>query len=85
MNKKEKHDWTETHFKLSNGVLLKIYHNLPNQIQAAFDNWLVRTKRYTEKSFCDYINDKRKRGLSDHIAYTEEEYLDLKIEDLKEK
>ncbi len=67
-------EWQETHFKLSNGVLLKICHNLPNQIQAAFDNWIARTKKYTEESFCEYINDKRKQGLTDHIAYTKAEY-----------
>ncbi len=70
-------EWNETHFKLSNGVLLKICHNLPNQIQAAFDNWIVRTSKYTEESFCKYINDKRERGLSNHIAYTKAEYLKI--------
>lgn len=70
-------EWQETHFQLSNGVLMKIYHNLPDQINAAFDNWIVRTDKYTEKSFCDYINSKRLKGLTDHIAYTENEYLKL--------
>lgn len=76
-------EWTETHFKLSNGTLLKIYHNLPHQIDAAFENWLIRHQDTpTEESFCEYINDKRERGLSDHIAYTEKEYLEM-VESLK--
>lgn len=70
-------NWVETHFKLSNGTLLKIFHNLPDQINAAFDNWIVRTSKYDEESFCKYINSKRERGLSNHIAYTEKEYLEL--------
>lgn len=64
----------ETHFQLSNGKLLKIFHNIPNEINAALDNWLARTNKYTEQSFCDYINSKRERGLCEHVAYTEKEY-----------
>ena len=84
MNKVEE-EWFESHFKLSNGKLLKIYHNLPNQINAAFQNWLARTATFTEKSFCKYINDKRERGMTDHVAYTEEEYLNMTIGDLQTK
>jgi len=70
-------EWTETHFQLSNGTLIKIYHNLGDKINAAFENWIVRTKKYTEKSFCDYINHKNKQYLTGHIAYTETEYNNL--------
>ncbi len=65
--------WTESLIKLNNKEF-KIYHNLPDEINAALQNWLPRTKRYTPKSFCDYINHKRLQGKTDHIAYTEEEY-----------
>jgi hypothetical protein len=41
---------------------LDIVHNLPNQfglsIENALDNWLARTKDYTEEAFIKYINDK---------------------------
>jgi hypothetical protein len=70
-------EWTETHYQLSNGTLLKIYHNLGDEINNAFENWIVRTKKYTEKSFCNYINYKNKQYLTGHIAYTETEYKHL--------
>jgi hypothetical protein len=83
-NKKDRNndEWQETHFKLSNGTLLKIFHNLPNQINDAFQNWIVRTDVYTEESFCKYINDKSKKFTTGHIAYTENEYKAI-LESLK--
>ena len=43
-------------------VSFSIWHNLPQSqgmnIEAAVQNWLVRTKQYTAKSLCRYINSK---------------------------
>lgn len=40
----------------------KVYHNLPEQfglsMEGALDNWVVRTKKYTAKSLCDYVMSK---------------------------
>lgn len=40
-----------------------------NTINAALDNWLARTKVFTQKSFINYINSK---GV--YIAMTKEKY-----------
>ncbi len=79
-NKKStKEQWKETLFQLSNGTEFWIIHNLPEtqglNIQGALDNWLVRTDKYTDKSFCDYINSKR--HMTGHIAMTKKEYEEL--------
>lgn len=66
--------WCETTFKLSNGELITICHNIPDKIQAAFDNWIARTDEYTATSFCEYINQKRKDGKTNHFAYTVKEF-----------
>lgn len=60
-NAVEQNKWNQTNFELSNGYKFSIAHNLqyPDEINAAFDNWMVRTKVFTDKSFCDYINSKR--------------------------
>lgn len=53
----------ESEIELSNGTSFKIRHNLAidgpvNSLQAAFDNWIVRTNEYTAESFVNYINSK---------------------------
>lgn len=73
----DRDSWYEAEIKLSEEIEFKIIHNLPDQIEAAVQNWVVRTDDYTDKSLCDYINSKRERGLSDHYAFTEEEFLRL--------
>lgn len=38
-----------------------VYHNLEEfglDIEAAFTNWVYRTKEYTEKAFCNYVMSK---------------------------
>lgn len=52
--------WNQTHFELSNGYKFSIAHNLqyPSEINAAFDNWLVR---------------KRLKGYANFYAFTMEE------------
>jgi len=73
-----KHKLSLFEFEIDNKKTYKIYHNLPDMIEAALINWEVRTTVHTAKSFCDYINSKRERGLTDHYAYTEEEFNNLK-------
>jgi len=48
----------EVEFKV-NGKPIKftVIHNLPN-LEDALDNWVNRTKKYTVKSFCNYVMDK---------------------------
>lgn len=75
---KIKNKWKETGFELSNGTKFSIYHNLPEvkglSIQDAFQNWLVRTNKYTAKSFTHYIKLKQ----TEYLAYIEEEWNKLK-------
>jgi hypothetical protein len=80
MNKKEflETQWIETFFELSDGKKFSIVHNIErqgniNSIQAAFDNWIIRTTKYTEKSLIDYINSK---GV--HKAMTKKNYDETK-------
>jgi len=56
--------WNTFTIKLSNDISFDIVSNIPesnngiNDIQAAIDNWVVRTNQYTDKSFVNYINSK---------------------------
>lgn len=53
-----------------------------NLLDAAFENYQVRLEEEeipNLKGFCDYINSKRLRGLSDHYALSPEEYSELLI------
>lgn len=42
--------------------MFKVYHNLSPQfglsIENAVESWLVRTKQFTVKSFCKYVQSK---------------------------
>jgi hypothetical protein len=70
--------WFEAEFDLilinNEKAKIKIIHNIDDMILAALDNWLVRTEIFTAESFCQYINGKRERGLSDHYAYTHAQF-----------
>ena len=46
-----------------------IYSDIGQNLQAAVDNWYVRTDEYTPESLCEYINSK-----GAHTALTEEQY-----------
>ena len=51
-----------------------IYHNLPDfnglSIEDALNSWVYRTKEYSAKSFCDYVNSKN----SGYVAITEKQF-----------
>lgn len=74
-NMQKTYQWTNTEFKLSNGTKFNVMHNVPtnnggiNDIDAAFQSWLLRTDEYTCLSFCRYINSKREKGYSNHYAF----------------
>ena len=52
-------NWHESTIRLSNGTKFTLVHNLSGQeINAALECWLARTKQYTKKSFIRYINSK---------------------------
>ena len=62
-------------FKVNNSLVkFTIIHNMPNifglSFECALDNWLVRTKNFTSKSLCNYIDSKN----TGFIAITEKEY-----------
>lgn len=65
-------------FKLSGKPKqFKVYNNLHTlglDVLSAFENWAVRTKNYTEKSFCDYVKSKDPANI---ICLTEVEYIKL--------
>ncbi len=69
--------FTKHFVSVLNNKAFFIYHNLPDikglSIEDAFENWMARTHRYSEKSFVSYINSKCKG----YKAYTEEEYKNL--------
>ena len=66
---------------LSNNKNFKIWTNVePELINAAIINWEVRTKKYTDRSLCNYINEKRKAGLTTHYAYTIEDLIKANIQ-----
>jgi hypothetical protein len=73
--------WYEAKFAMSDGTEVHLVHNIPqtdgsiNSLQAAFDNWIVRTNTYTTKSFVDYINSKT--HMSGHRALTWDDYQKL--------
>ncbi len=53
----------DVQFKVGNRpVKFSVIHNLENKwglsFDAAFENWLVRTKTFTVKSLCEYIASK---------------------------
>lgn len=58
-----------------------IMHNLTqDEVHAAFTNWTARTSDFSGQSFCDYINSKRERGMTDHICLlTEDVEKELKL------
>lgn len=62
---------------------ITIVHTIPireghiNTLQAAIDNWLARTDKYTATSFCEYVNAKYKAGMSHWCAWTEAEWIKL--------
>ncbi len=70
---------TESVFVLSNNEKFYIYHNLPEthglSINDAFQNWIVRTKNYNEKSFVDYVLSKN----TGYICMTNKQYKDWKF------
>ncbi len=61
---------------------IRIVTNIEDEklIEAAIDNWTVRTDDYTAESLCAYINSKRIRGLTDHYAFTEEQFSEMLIQ-----
>lgn len=69
----------EARLTLEDGIVLTIVHNIedPAEFEAAVHNWDARTEVYTEESFCEYINSKREKGLSDHYAFTEKQFKEL--------
>jgi hypothetical protein len=71
----------ETEIRLSDGSSFTIVHNLPEEIEAAAINWQFRTDEYTAQSLCDYINGKRERGLTNHYAFTKEQFDELNQKD----
>lgn len=75
----------EVTISLSDGSNITIIHNLGAELYAALENWLVRTKKYTAESLCDYINEKRLRGLSDHYAFTQTRWKELQQEANRKK
>lgn len=65
--------FTEVEISFKNHPNARVIHNLPlegpNNIVDAITSWQIRTKKFTGRDFCDYINSK---GI--YTAYTYEEY-----------
>jgi len=69
------YDWHKHTFELSNGKKFDVYHNLGDQVQNAFDQWVIRTSEYTVESFCQFINEKTEIVLADDLyAYSQNEW-----------
>jgi hypothetical protein len=67
---------TVSDIELSNGSVMRIFHNLPTQgintIQDAVNSWTARTDDYSPESFCKYVNGKFTGGKT--FAMTEQQY-----------
>jgi len=72
----------EAVLSLADGSSFKVIHNIEDEgmFNAAVINWQVRTNEITAESLCEYINSKRLKGMTDHIAFTEEEFKQLENE-----
>ena len=68
-------DFYKAEIALDYGGGFVIIHNLPNEgpnnFHDAFAIWQAKSQKICAESFCDYINEKRDRGLSDHYAFSE--------------
>jgi len=51
-------------------VAFAIVHNIPNDINLAFESWAYRTKEHTAESLCEYIKSKDLQN----VALTKSEY-----------
>lgn len=63
--------------ELSNGSKFVIVHNLPDfglDINSALQNWLVRTDKFTDENFCEYIMSKDPVNI---LALTEKRFKEL--------
>lgn len=74
--------WNETFFEISNGMKFSIVHNMAvtgpvNSVEAAFENWLARTKKYTQQDFINYINSKGVYKAMTKQEYDDNPFLDL--------
>jgi hypothetical protein len=65
MDKKNKSEWQKADIKFTvNGKKHKfsVVHNLPRMrgtsVEDAFNNWIVKTSKYTDADFCEYIMSK---------------------------
>lgn len=70
-------DWFEAIVKIEvnrENYEFKIVHNFKNQFDEALDSWIARTKSYTAKSFCKYIESKN----TEYIAIEEKTYKKIK-------
>lgn len=67
---------------LSNGKKLKVctYNMQEFEVHAAAINWSARTNEFTAQSLCNYINSKRKKGLTYHYAAVNHELLQKQID-----
>ena len=75
---KEKTEWFEVDVSFDVGkrhIHFKVIHNMPEikgiSFDDAFNSWLYRTKKYTDKSLIEYIMSKDQYGV---IAMTEKVY-----------
>lgn len=59
-------------------VSFTIIHNIPNDINLAFESWVYRTKKHNAESFCEYIKSKD----LNNIALTKSEYENFNTPDL---
>lgn len=49
----------EIEFKVKNKeVKFTIVHNIPNDINIAFETWVYRSQNYTAECFCEYLLNK---------------------------
>lgn len=49
----------EIEYRVNNkDVKFTIVHNIPNDINIAFETWVYRTKKHTAECFCEYLLNK---------------------------
>jgi len=66
---------------LDNDHKAELAHTLPfdgpGNIQEVFEQWKLVANEISGEAFCQYINDKRKRGEWDYYALTKQQYFQL--------
>jgi len=79
-------DFTKSELKTNKFETITVLHNMPlrgpNNIEDVFLLWSVAPSEFSAESFCEYIKERRERGLGEHFAFPNDQAFIEWIEDL---